>query len=93
VFALALLVAELVTGRHPLADTTNDFETLQAIVELRFPLPRTRSQLGDKLRALLVRDPLERTPAAMLALEFARIAERANLRAGPDVIADFVRSV
>ena len=93
VFALAMLVAELVTLQHPIAGRTSDFDTLVAIRDLAFTLPATRSTLAAKLGRLLVRDRAPRASAALLGLELARIAETAHVRVGPDVIADYTRSL
>jgi serine/threonine protein kinase len=92
VFALAIVLAELVTGAHPIGPTDSDFATLEAIRSLRFTIPDTKSRLAAKLRALLVADREPRSSAAVLGLELARIAEDAHLRVGPDVIADWLAS-
>jgi serine/threonine protein kinase len=92
VFALGLLIAELVALQHPVGGSS-DFEKLTAIRGLAFTLPSTRSKLATRLRALLVRDRAARPSAAVLGLELARIAEAAHLRVGPDVVADFTRGL
>jgi serine/threonine-protein kinase len=93
VFALGLLVAELVALQHPVGAQGSDYEKLVAIRELAFTLPTTRSTLATKLRAFLVRDRAARPSAAVLGLELARIAETAHLRTGPEVVADFTRGL
>ena len=92
VFSLGMLLAELVMGRHPIADAASDFEVLDRIRRLQFPMPETTSGLGAKLRAVLVREPEARSSAAVLGLELARIAETARLRVEPEVIAELVRA-
>ena len=93
VYSLAMVVAELVTLRHPIGDRGSDMATLMAVRERDFTIPPTQSGLAAKLDALLVRERDTRSSSALLALELARIAEAAHLRVGPDVIAEYTRGL
>jgi len=75
VFSLAVLIATLALGRHPLPRRESDFETIVAIRDHAYELPGV-TPLLRLLRAAIVPDAAARPTAAELAAGLAALGPR-----------------
>jgi len=87
VFSLALVLAHLVEGEHPVRDTANDLDFLFALRDRRFALPELPSPLAAVLRLALAQHELRIPTAAGLRDALVEAAAAARLEIGPHVIA------
>ena len=72
VFSLAVLLATLALGRHPLPRRNNDYETCVAIRDHAYQLPGD-TPLLRLLRTVIVPDPASRPTARELAAALAAL--------------------
>ena len=72
-FSLAVLIAQLALGRHPLYAVASDFDTLLAIRDCNYDLPATTPLLA-LCRAMLVPDLADRPTLADFRAGLAALA-------------------
>ena len=73
--SLAVLLATIALGRHPLPHHDSDFDTLMAIRDLRYDLP-TDTALQQLLASVIMSDAATRPTAAQFAVALASLGPR-----------------
>jgi serine/threonine protein kinase len=82
VFAIAVIVAELAAGRHPLREAETAFDMLQAVRD-RTHVIATDTPLGATLHRIVFADQDGRPSAVELATKLEDLADRAGLDVTP----------
>jgi uncharacterized protein (TIGR02996 family) len=85
VWALAMLLAHIVLGRHPV-QAHDDYQMLLAIRSADITIPKTTSGLGAVLATVLVADPAARPSAAVFREALAWVAAEAGYPTGPKLL-------
>jgi uncharacterized protein (TIGR02996 family) len=85
VWALAMLLAHIVLGRHPV-QAHDDYQMLLAIRSADVTVPKTTSGLGAVLATALVADPAARPSAAVFREALAWVAADAGYPTGPKLL-------
>lgn len=85
VWALAMMLARVLLGRHPI-QAHDDYRMLLAIRSADVTVPKTTSGLGALLATVLVADPVARPSAAVLREALAWVAAEAGFATGPKLL-------
>lgn len=85
VWALAMMLAHIILGRHPV-QAHDDYQMLLAIRSADVTVPKTTSGLAAVLATVLVADPAARPSAAVFREALAWVATEAGYPTGPKLL-------